>query len=168
MRLLVAHFSKRADAEQLCHRLRERGISAEVHEELRLEKLWFVPKGAAGVRLEVPASQFDQAARILLDWDAAERLPDAIRCPECHSLRVDYPQFTHKSMIPNLALGLASSVGMVEKEFYCEDCHYTWPKEGGRPHHVRHHMAPYYFIEDIAPGKAAQESQPTGEHRKAA
>jgi hypothetical protein len=99
---------------------------------------------------------------MLRDWDEAEGLRDVIRCPECHSLRVDYPQFTRKSMIPNLALGLASSVGMVEKEFYCEDCHYTWPKEGGRPHHVRQHMAPHYFIEGIAAG------QPTGEHRKAA
>jgi hypothetical protein len=169
-RLPVALFGSRAIAEQLCSRLRERGIPAEVHEELRLEKLWFVPKGAAGARLEVPAAQFDLAERTLLDWDAAESaLRDAIRCPECHSLRVEYPQVTHKSMMTNLALGLASSVGMVEKEFYCRDCHYTWPKEDGRPHRVRPHMAPHYFIEDIAAaGEAGQESKTASEHRHAA
>jgi len=164
----VALFSRRTSAEQLCSRLRERGIPAEVHEELRLEKLWFVPKGAAGARLEVPAAQFELAERMLLDWDAADAFRDAIRCPECGSFLVDYPQFTRKSVMTNLALGLVSSVGMVEKEFYCQDCHYTWPKEGGRPHRVRPHMAPHYFIEGIAAGQAVQESKPAGEHREAA
>src|SRR5215471_19336917 len=130
-RLPVALFSTRASAERFCSRLREREIQAEVHEELGLQKLWFVPKGAAGARLEVPAAQFELAERMLLEWETAEGgLRDAIRCPECGSLLVDYPQFTRKSMMTNLALGLASSVGMVEKEFYCQDCHYTWPKEG--------------------------------------
>jgi len=169
MRSRLALFSSRAGAEQLCSRLRGNGIPAEVHEELRLEKLWFVPKGAAGARLEVPTDQFERAENLLLHWDAAEgALREAIRCPECGSLRVDYPQVTHKSMMTNLALGLASSVGMVEKEFYCQDCHYTWPKDDGRTHRVRPHMAPHYFIEDITAAGAGQESKTAGEHREAA
>jgi len=146
----VALFTHRAKAEPIQKRLSEAGIAAEIHEELRLEKLWFVPKTGAGARLEVPADQFERAEQLLVDWDATEGvMGGAIRCPECKSLRVDYPQFTRKSLLTNLAVGLAAEVGLVEKEFYCHDCHYTWPKEGTKPSPVRPHMAPHYFIEGV-------------------
>jgi hypothetical protein len=162
----VALFNRRATAEPTCRRLRERGIPAEIHDELRFEKLWFVAKGSAGVRLEVPAAEFERAENILLEWAASEGLlPGAIRCPECGSLRVDFPQVTRKSLMTNLALGLAASVGMVEKEFYCQDCHFTWPKEGSRPRRHRPHMAPHYFIEGIVTQQGAEQP---AEHKKAA
>lgn len=149
-RMPVALFSTRAKAEPLQRRLIESGVPAEIHDELRLEKLWFVSKPAAGVRIEVPADRFEQAYPLLLQWDAAEgALREAIRCPECKSLRVDYPQFTRKFLIPNLAMGLMAAVGALEKEYYCEDCHFTWPKEGTKASRLRPHMAPYYFIEGV-------------------
>jgi len=41
--------------------------------------------------------------KLLLEWDASEGiLREAIRCPECQSLQVHYPQFAHRSLIPNL------------------------------------------------------------------
>jgi hypothetical protein len=149
-RMPVALFSNRTKAEEIQKRLVESGIPAEVHDELRLEKLWFVSKPATGVRVEVPAPLFERAYQRLLDWDTANAaLSNAIRCPECKSLRVDYPQFTRKFLIPNLAMGLLAAVGALEKEFYCEDCHFTWPKEGTKPSAVRPHMAPYYFIDGV-------------------
>ena len=83
----------------------------------------------------------------------------AIRCPECSSLRVDYPQYTHKSALPNLLVGVLANIGAVGKEFYCHDCHFTWPKEGTRPSRVRPNMAPYYFIEGV-PQTKQPESRP--------
>src|SRR5882672_2817341 len=149
-RIPVATFSNCAQAEPLRSRLVESGLQAEIHDELKLEKLWFVSKPGAGARLEVPAAQFERAHQLLLDWDAAEgALRDAIRCPECKSLRVQYPQHTRRSLIPNMVMGLLAAVGQVDKEYYCEDCHYTWPKEGTKPSALRPHMAPHYFIEGI-------------------
>ena len=146
----VALFSNRAKAEPLKTRLVEAGIPAEVHDELHLEKLWYAKKDFAGARLEVPAELFERAYELLLDWDAKEgSLRDAIRCPECMSLRVDYPQFTRKSFLPNLIMGLFAKLGSVEKEFYCEDCHFTWPAHGNRVRPGRANMAPYYFIEGV-------------------
>lgn len=146
----VALFSNRAKAEPIQQRLFQTGIPAQIHDELRLEKLWFIPKKGAGWRLEVPADQFERAEQLLLDWDAAEGLMrEAIRCPECKSLRVDYPQFARNSLLTNLAIGLMSQVGLVEKDYYCQDCHYTWPKEGSRPRRNRAHLAPYYFIDGV-------------------
>ena len=149
-RIPVALFSDRAKAEPLQKRLVESGIQAEIHDELRLEKLWFVSKPATGVRLEVPAEQFERALQLLINWDVAEgALREAVRCPECKSLRVDYPQFTRKSMLTNVAMGLVAELGLVDKEYYCEDCHFTWPKEGSKPRRDRPHMSPYYFIEGV-------------------
>jgi len=145
----VALFSNRSKAEPLQRRLVEKGIQAEIHDELRLEKLWFVSKPSAGARLEVPADQFERGYQLLVEADTEEALRDAIRCPECKSLRVDYPQFTRKFLIPNLAMGLMAAIGALEREYYCEDCHYTWPKQGSKPSRLRPHMAPYYFIEGV-------------------
>ena len=146
----MTHFNTRLQAEPLATRLAEAGCQAEIHDELWLEKLWFVSRPAAGARIEVSVQQFEQAHRLLLEWDAAEDiLRDAIRCPECKSLNVDYPQFTRKFFAPNLVMGMFAEMGLVEKDYYCEDCHFTWPKEGTRPSRARPHMAPFYFIEGV-------------------
>src|SRR5262249_6188016 len=117
-RIPVAIFNYRAKAEPLQERLAAAGVPAEIHDELRLEKLWFVAKPAAGVRLEVPAQHFERACRLLQSWDVAEgALREAVRCPECKSLRVDYPQFTRKSLVTNVAIGLVAALGAVEKEY---------------------------------------------------
>src|SRR5579859_1122204 len=149
-RIPVALFSNRAKADPIQHRLIAAGIGAEIHDELGLQKLWFVPKREAGPRLEVPAEQSERAEQLLLDWDISEGLmAEAIRCPECHSLRVDYPQFARHSLLTNLAIGLMTQVGLVEKDYYCQDCHYNWPKEGARKRRDRPNMAPNYFIEGV-------------------
>jgi predicted Zn-ribbon and HTH transcriptional regulator len=157
-RIPVAIFSHRAKAEPLQRRLVESGLQAEIHDELRLEKLWFVSKPAAGVRIEVPVQQSERAQQLLLAWDMAEQtLQGAIRCPECKSLRVDYPQFTRKSMFTNLAMGLMAELRLVDKEYYCQDCHYTWPKDGAKPSRARPHMAPYFFIEGVEQTASGQQ-----------
>jgi hypothetical protein len=136
----IALFNRRSDAEQYQKRLSEAGFAPELHE----------CPGIHGARLEVPAEQFEGAYHVLQDWDAAEGgLRGAVRCPECRSLRVEYPQYTHKSTLPNLLVGFLANIGAMPKEFYCQDCHFTWPKEGTKPSRSRPHMAPYYFIEGV-------------------
>jgi len=146
----IALFNHSSAATALQRRLRENGLAAEIHDDAGLGKFWFVWHGRVGARLEVPADQFEGADQLLLDWDASEgALRNAIRCPECRSLRVDYPQFTRRSFIPNLVVGLLAALGRVEKEYYCQDCQFTWPKEGEKHSPARPHSAPYYFIEGI-------------------
>ena len=159
----VVTFNEAAQAEPLKQRLRESNIPAEIRQEYLLERLWFVAKPVAGVRLKVPSADYENALRLLHTWDAAEGdLRYAIRCPECGSSRIEYPQFTRKFFLPNL-IGLLSGLGIIEREFYCEDCQFTWPREGHRHSRVRPHMAPYYFLEgiprpDLDPKKAKPET----------
>ena len=161
----VALASNREKAESIQRRLREDGFAATIREEGLRQKLWFVSRQSAGVYIEVPSSQFEAAEKRLESWAAAEAgLPDVIRCPECGSFRVDYPQYTPQSTLTNLAMGLAAEVGVVEKDYYCEACHFDWPKEENKPRRERRHMAPYYFIEGIeqTPSQSPQspERQP--------
>lgn len=149
-RIPIALFANRSEAEPIRQRLAQAGVQAEIQDELLLQKLWFVSKDAAGARLEVAAGHFEQAEKLLLAWDLAEgALKQAIRCPECKSFRVDYPQFARNSVMTNMAAGVAAQLGLVEKDYYCQRCHYTWPKDRDLKTRKRPHMAPYYFIEDI-------------------
>lgn len=150
-RVPIALFPNLEKAEVLRKRLAEAGIAAEIHNDLHLHKLWFVSKEEAGFRIEVPSDQFDQTERLLTEWDHADplALAAAVRCPECHSLRVEYPQHSGKSMIPNAVVGLLAAVGGVKKHFYCHDCHFSWPREGTQISPTRPNAAPYYFIEGV-------------------
>lgn len=145
-RLAVAVFPDRAKAEPTFRRLVDAGVRPQIHKhELLLEKLWFTPRKHP-VRIEVPSNELERAEELLFDWDDRGELADAVHCPECNSLRVQYPQFAHKSVIPNAIVGLMAAFGK-ELQYYCEDCHYTWSDADFRPPIVRKHSAPYYFIE---------------------
>jgi hypothetical protein len=149
-RIRVALFRNSVLAKPVQQRLLQAGIPAEIHAELGLARLWFVSKRTADVRLQVHPDQFEHASKLLLEWHSAHGLlRDAIRCPECNSLRVDYPQFTPRSLFTNLAMGLMAELRLLEREYYCEDCHYMWPKRSAKGSRQRRHMAPDYFIEDL-------------------
>jgi len=149
-KLPVALFPSLAKAEPIQQRLIAAGFPTEIRHDRWANAVWFVRKQNCGVHLDVPADQFERAEQFLLDCDCKEHwLHEAIRCPECGSLRAHYPQFARHSMLTNVALGVAAQFGLIEKDFYCEDCHFTWPREGTRASGVRSHQAPYYFIEGI-------------------
>jgi len=165
----IALFNDCTSAERLQKRLVQAGIQAEVHDEQRLSKLWFVSKPGCGARLEVPGNQFETAMQFLIAWDAGENvLSHAIHCPECRSLRVQYPQVARHSLLTNLSIGLAAELGFVERDYFCEDCHYTWPREGTQPSRSRPNSAPYYFIEGIAQPMPKLGAEDTTETKKAA
>jgi hypothetical protein len=166
--MVVALFSRTAKAEPIAKRLTEAGFTTRIQGESWLHALWFVRKRSAGARVEVPSDQFERAQQCLLNFDATTgALAEAVRCPECHGLRVRYPQSAEHSMLTNLTLGTAAMLGVVEKHYYCEKCHYTWPRDGTQARRDRPHMAPYYFVEGIEQTTRDARSEADGE-RKAA
>lgn len=141
-RIRIALFNDRAAAELIVHRLRLAGIPAEIHDVRWPARLWFASALSGGVRVEVPASLCEVANQLLLAWDAEEGiLESAITCPECNSLQVDYPQFTHDFIFPNLVIGPVAGLGLLEKDYYCEACHYMWPKPTAEPPRTHAHWA---------------------------
>jgi predicted Zn-ribbon and HTH transcriptional regulator len=149
-RTRLALFEHRTQAESARRSLTEVGIRAEIHAESRFAQLWFVSRSRAGLYVEVPVDEADEAAGFLFHRKGCERwLGSAIRCPECKSFRVDFPQFTEKSIFTNVAMGLMAEVGFVERQYYCENCHFMWVRSGSRAIRIRPHLAPNYFLEDM-------------------
>jgi hypothetical protein len=130
----LAAFNERPPAEALAARLRSSGIEADIHDESTQQKwqLWsLTPLAHLHVRVGVDV---DANARKLLDEWAAEDGANlgAVRCPECGSFRIEYPQFSRKTLIGALPSALAAA-GVIERGFYCEVCHFTWPAEAPKP-----------------------------------
>jgi predicted Zn-ribbon and HTH transcriptional regulator len=162
--VIVATYNEKEKAEPLKNRLVQAGIRAEVHVEAFMERLWYVGKPIAAVHLRVHRPDYEKACVLLDEWDKADgALRDAIRCPECHSSRVEYPQLTRRSVMPNLFGGLAAALHIIPREYYCRTCHFTWPREGQKRSPTRPHMAPYYFIEGI-PQTQPQETKAGTNH----
>jgi hypothetical protein len=125
--MTIASFDERDKADHLRERLEKAGIPCEVFDESRLQKYSFLSKPHAAVKLRVDADDFDEARRLLAGLDAVEdALHDAVRCPQCGSSRVEYPQFTRKFVTPTF-VEIFCFLHLMEREFYCEDCQFTWP-----------------------------------------
>lgn len=147
----VATFHTMSQAEPLRRRLVDSHILTWVREGGALRRLWFVKQHHhnAEIKLEVRPRDFERSLKVVHEMEAEKTATRRmVRCPECHSSRVEFPQFTRKFFLPNL-VGLLAGMGIVEKKFYCEDCHCIWSPRSHKPHKERAHMAPYYFLEDV-------------------
>ena len=87
-------------------------------------------KPQANVKVMVEDDDFEKALALLMQWESSD--PDItaaiIRCPQCGSARIQYPQMTRKALTPALA-SVLFALKIFPKEFYCEDCHFTWSNE---------------------------------------
>ena len=160
---ILASFDSLAQTAPLVRWLNDQKIPVQVEANPSTGRLWFVPRSAAEVHVRVPAGDYEHALRLLraLPPDA-QLLADALHCPDCGSLRVEYPQFTRKFVLPNF-VGFLSALGLIRRQYYCEACHFTWPKPGTPEPPPRRHAAPFYFIEGLEPGHPGSPTA-TGSH----
>lgn len=129
-KLTVATFNEKDKAEAVRRRLEQAGIHADIYDESKVQKFWFFSEHLAGEKLRVDERDFERTREILVGLDAKEHVLDtAVRCPECGSSRIEYPQFTRKFITPTLVEIFTVLAPGMKKRFYCEDCHYTWCKE---------------------------------------
>ncbi len=127
--MLIATFAEAQPSRRLKQRFEEAGIKAEVCDDSILQRLVFWTRPYATKRVCVEDMDFYRARALLTEWEKSEHiLEEAIRCPECNSPRIEYPQFTRKFATP-LIIEWLVSLGAGEKDFYCADCHFTWPRE---------------------------------------
>jgi hypothetical protein len=124
---IVATFSEAEKAQVVADRLQRAGINSTVGDESKLQKLFFVSKPLASQKVYVDDKDFEKARQFLRATDVTDHiLKGEVRCLQCGSAQVDYPQFTRKFMTTTL-VELFCFLRLVDKTFYCEDCHYTWP-----------------------------------------
>jgi hypothetical protein len=123
----VATFNEAEDAQAVASRLRQAGIEAQVADESKLQKYWFLSKPLANEKVEVHEKDFERARQLLEGAESNEHLlSHEIRCPQCGSPQVEYPQFTRKFTLPSF-VEIFCFLHIIEKEFYCKHCHNQWP-----------------------------------------
>jgi hypothetical protein len=123
----VATFSELEKAQEVQRRLKEAGIPAEVYDESKLQKYWFLSKPLGADKVVVDAKDFDKARLLLQSADVLEHILDGeVRCPQCGSASIEYPQFTRKFMTTTLVQVLCF-MHIIDKQFYCMCCHHSWP-----------------------------------------
>lgn len=123
----IATFSEPAKAKRLKERFQQSGVKADIHNEGHLQQMAFMSTPQANVKLQVEDNDFERAHALMVEWEASD--PDLaaaiIRCPQCGSTSIEYPQMTRKFMTPAV-MAVLMAMKIIPKQFYCEDCHYTW------------------------------------------
>ena len=125
----VATFHERPTAEVFRDYLERKGMEANVQDERKLQRFWFLARPAAGVHVRVPREELGLGQELLGEWEAT--VPKAYRsihCPSCGSSRVQYPQMTRKFILPTVVAQVGVRLGFLSPEYYCEDCHETWTR----------------------------------------
>jgi transposase-like protein len=126
----IATFNEPAKAKHLKERLQSAGLKADIHNEGHLQQVAFMSRPQANVKVQVDDDDFERAQSLMVEWETSD--PDIasaiIRCPQCGSSRIEYPQLTRKAITPAMA-SVLFALKIFPKEFYCEDCHFTWSNE---------------------------------------
>ncbi len=129
----IAAYDNLAPANALIHALADKGIEAGLQDETADQALrFFTATAHAQFRVMVPPDQVPKALEELarlapLPPERSHECPVAqiIRCPDCSSTLVEYPQFSRNTIVGALP-AMAASVGLVEQDFFCRNCNYTW------------------------------------------
>ncbi len=128
----IATFNEAAKAKHLKDRLQQAGLKADVHNESQMQNVAFGGDPKANAKVMVDEQDFEAAHKLMVEWEPTDAdIGAAIRCPNCQSPRIEYPQMTRRFFTPWLA-NLLFTLKIIEKEFYCRDCQFTWLPEDKR------------------------------------
>jgi len=129
----IATFNEPAKAKELKTRFQKAGLRADVHNEGPLQAVGFMSKPQANAKVFIEDSDFERAQSLMVEWESTDPAIAAalVSCLQCGSSRIEYPQMTRKFLTPALVAVLCA-MKIIPKEFYCEDCHFTWSNQQER------------------------------------
>ena len=124
----IASFDAIEPAQILAGRLSAEGIPAIADSDAAEQLLRFYnPHPRAHCHVLVPKANIATALQRIKELDESEGLlKSAVRCPQCHSSQVEFPQFSRNTIIGAMP-SIAAAAGLIDREFYCVACHFTWP-----------------------------------------
>jgi hypothetical protein len=125
--LTVATYNESAPAETLKDRLIEAGFHADLQDDSGAQAIFFLNRHPrAHMHVNVRKEEYEQAKTMAKQMEADGTLGPAVRCPQCGSSRVEYPQWSRRTM-ESVVFGFLSAIHLWPKEYFCEDCQFTWP-----------------------------------------
>jgi hypothetical protein len=123
--------------------LKKMGFEVRIYNDSILRGFLFLRPPRATFRVQVRQDIFKSAMDVLGTGPGVSTiLQQAVLCPACGSLRVEYPQVTRKFILPTLLLHLGIIFRLIEHECYCEDCHCSWNLSLKPPPPVRRLVPP--------------------------
>jgi hypothetical protein len=125
---VVATFNDLDKAQAVKLKLEKAGIGAKLSDESNLQKFVYLSHPLACAKVLVEEADYEKARRFLLETDSQDHaLADEVHCLKCGSPHIEYPQYTRKFMTTTFFGVLFSLLHLLDKAFYCQDCHHTWP-----------------------------------------
>jgi len=125
--LTVASFNEFAPAEMLKDRLIAAGLNADILDDSGAQAALFSGKEPrAHMKVRVRKHEAEKALELLAEWEKEGLLREAVHCPQCGSSRVEFPQFSRDTSA-SMFFGALAAVKLIPREFYCENCQFTWP-----------------------------------------
>jgi hypothetical protein len=121
----VAVFADVSDGRTLEAFLQSEAFEARTYDDKWFRYFLFLRPPRVTYRVQVRNDNF-AAVTGLLHSKPPAILDKALHCPSCGSLRVSYPQMTHKFILPTVLLHLGIIFRVVEHQCYCESCHGMW------------------------------------------
>jgi len=133
---IVATFNDLEKAEAVKIKLEQAGIPARVLDQSKLQRFIYLSKPLACDKVLVNEADYEKARNFLRVSDAQDHiLQHEVHCLQCGSPHVDYPQFTRKFITTTFFGVLFALMHLIDRSFYCQDCHYTWQaKDNLRSH----------------------------------
>ncbi len=125
----IATYNEQAKAKRLRDRLKGSGVRADIMGEGALQRVAFMSKPQANVKVKVAEGDFEQAQSLMREWESTDpEIGSALRCPQCGSVEIEFPQMSRKFLTPALA-SVLFALKIFPKQFYCQSCHHTWALE---------------------------------------
>jgi hypothetical protein len=126
----VAVFENLEAGKVLAAFLKEHGLEARAYDDKLFRYFLFLRPPQITYRVQVWTADFERAAQ-LLENNPPAILNQAVHCPACGSLHLNYPQMTRRFVLPTILLHLGIILRLVEHQCYCEHCHHLWdlPRE---------------------------------------
>src|SRR5881398_3939423 len=114
----IATFNESAKARQLKRRFHDVGLKADVHNEAPLQQVGFMSRPQANAKVMVEDDDFEKAQSLMIEWEATDPAISAalVRCPQCGSSNIEYPQMTRKFLTPAL-VALLCAVKIIPRSF---------------------------------------------------
>ena len=121
----VALFDNLAAAQIFEAYLRDKRMDTRTFNDKFLQAILFLCRPRATYRVQV-RDHFSKMATEILKAGEPPVLEKAIRCPDCGSLRINYPQMTRRFLLPTVFLHLGIIFRIIHHQAYCEACHCMW------------------------------------------
>jgi transposase-like protein len=128
--ITIATFNSRPPADALAAKLKDAGIEAGVFDEGPTQRIWFwVKEPRAHMRVRIPREFEARANELLASWDQSQNiLREAVRCPDCKSSRIEYPQFSRRAAL-TFFFAILQALGFFPRQYFCRTCHFQWEND---------------------------------------